>query len=256
MEIDTGSLLVAEIVNYSLKGLIAGVGRGTGFTKHVRLLSLKVNLDDDLSSLVNAIAETRMVDYGNIVVLPSKVVAIVEKRFVHGLTVRNYQRCVTDLEYARQHLTMEDGSTLTERDQIGLDKIDPRKKLGLAYPSNPNRSAHEIAKLILQRTGAKVDAVISDSDAGSKKGMALIGCPSILVTPIGATRGLRLFYCMRVAVAAELSWNNNDSTPVLLVQPSTTSSHLKREFMGELRYEGFLDATREEDILYFKRIRQ
>src|SRR3989344_4214235 len=75
----------------------------------------------------------------------------------------------------------------------------------------------------------------------------------IIVTPIGATKGLRLFYCMRVAVAAEATWNNIENTPIILIKLDQ-SAYKERESIGELRYNGFLDANKEEDIISSKNL--
>jgi hypothetical protein len=215
----------------------------------VRPISLHLDEDDKLDKLVNAIISTKLLKNGDVIVVPSKVVAILEKRFVYGLTVENYNRCITDFDFARKHLEMSDKDPLTEKDQIGLDKIDPKRKLGIRYPKDPNFSAYKIAKSIRNKIGIEVDVVISDSDSGGRKGSILIGCPTIIATPIGATKGLRFFYCLRAAVAAEIVWNNVEDTPIVLLQPPENYAVRLRKNIGKLRYRGFLDATKEEDII-------
>ena len=164
-----------------------------------------------------------------------------------GLTIQNYKQCITDFDYARKHLRMANGGKLTLKDQIGLDKIDPARKLGVRYPRNPNLSAYILADKILKRTEGKVDVVISDSDSGGKKGIRVIGCPTIIATPIGATKGIRMFYCMRAAVAGDCVWNNVENIPALRIIPYQASRI--RIGIGELRYNGFINASREEDVL-------
>lgn len=248
MKFSKETILLGDIVNYSLKGLIAALGKGVGITKSVRPISFYVSEDNNLDDFVNAIISTNLLKEGDIIVIPSKVVAMLEKRFVYNLTIENYNKCVTDFHFAKKTLKMADKDPFTKRDQIGLDKIDPARGLGVRYPKDPNLSAYKIAEAIKNKIGIKIDVVISDSDSGGRKGIKLIGCPTIIATPIGATKGLRLFYCMRVAVAAEVTWNNVENLPVLLIQPYQASR--LRKNVGEFRYKGFLNAQREEDIRF------
>ncbi|OHA61952.1 MAG: hypothetical protein A2117_00080 [Candidatus Wildermuthbacteria bacterium GWA2_46_15] len=231
-----------------MKGITAALGKGTGITKFVRPISFKVNENSKPSDIADSLLTSNILGEGDIVVIPSKVIAILEKRFVYGLTMENYRQCINNLNFARANLTTPDSDPISEKDVIGLDKLDPEKKIGLRYPKNPNLSCYEIAKRVKDASGLKIDVVVSDSDAGGAKGVKLIGCPTILVTPIGATKGLRLFYCMRVAVAAEAIWNNVENTPIVLAQ-LYHSVYKTREGVGEFRYDGFLNAHKEPDII-------
>jgi len=247
MQLSKETILLSDIVNYSIKGLTSALGKGEGVTKFLRPISFQVKEESDLRHLADTIISTNLLENGDIVVVPSKVVSLLEKRFVYGLTLENYNRCISDIAFARKKLKMVDKGILTKQDQVGLDKIDIKKKIGVRYPKDPNLSCYRIAKHILGKSNKRVDVVISDSDSGGEKGVALIGCPTIINTPIGATKGLRLFYCMRVAVAAEITWNNIKNMPILLVQPYQASRIRKN--IGELRYKGFLNAEKENDIL-------
>ncbi len=240
-------ILLGDIVNYSIKGMTAALGKGEGITKYIRSISFHANDKSYFSSLAEAIVSTNLLESGDVIVVPSKVVSILEKRFVYGLTVENYTRCISDMDFARNNLEVSGSDPLSEKDQIGLDKINPQKKIGVRYPENPNLSCQNIAKHIYKKSGKNVDVVICDSDSGGVKGIKLIGCPTIINTPIGATKGLGLFYCMRVSVAAEITWNNVADMPILLVQPYQASR--LRKNVGELRYEGFLDAQLEKDFV-------
>lgn len=246
MNWQSDDIKLADIVNYSVKGVGAALGKGEGVTKKVLALQLQINEGDSFETVAQFLQSTQLLDDGDIVVIPSKVVSIIEQRFVYGVTIENYKQCTTDINYARQHLTYDGEDTFTEKDMIGLDKIDPAKKLGVRYSADPNKSATNLASAIKKIAKVNVDVVITDSDSGGKKGIALIGCPTIINTPIGATAGLRLFYCMRAAVAAELLWNNTPHTPLVLVKPYQASRI--RESVGQLRYAGFLNADKEADL--------
>ncbi|OQB05525.1 MAG: Coenzyme F420:L-glutamate ligase [bacterium ADurb.Bin212] len=249
MKFSQETLFLAEIYNYSCKGIIAGLGKGEGITKKIKLLSYKIDENSDYKGLAKFLLASNLLDDGDIIALPSKVISIIEKRFVNGVTVENYKKCITDLDYARKNLKVMNGGEISRRDQIGLDKINPEKKLGVIYPKNPNLSAHQISKEFEKISGDKIDVVITDSDSGAIKGVDLIGCPTVINTPIASTKGLGLFYAMRIAVAAEISWNNLDYCPILLVKPYEASRI--RESIGEIKYNGFLDANRENDYLKF-----
>lgn len=247
MNLSRETILLGDIVNYSVKGLTAALGKGEGITKSLRSISFKVNDKSSFMDLGDAVISTNLLETGDIIVIPSKVLSLLEKRFVYGLTIENYNQCISDMNFARSNLKLLDDDPLTEKDQIGLDKINPEKKIGVRYPKNPNFSCYKIAKYIYKKSAKKIDVVICDSDSGGKKGVKLIGCPTIINTPIGATKGLRLFYCMRVAAAAEITWNNIKNTPILLVQPYQ-ASRLRKD-VGELRYEGFINAKKETDFI-------
>lgn len=249
MQLSKETILLGDIVNYSIKGLTAALGKGEGITKFLRPIPFQIDNKSGLKDLANAIISTNLMEDGDIIVIPSKVVGLLEKRFVYGLTIENYNQCVNDLNFARKKLKTADKYPLTKRDQVGLDKIDPERGIGIRYPKDPNFSCYKIAKYILEKRHKKVDVVICDSDSGGRKGIILIGCPTIINTPIGATKGIRLFYCMRVAVAAEMTWNNIKNMPILLVQPHKYQANKSRKNIGELRYRGFIDANKEKDFL-------
>lgn len=246
MDFNKEIILLSDIVNYSVKGITAALGRGSGITKTIHAVSFHVAEDDTIENFTKTLINKEKFEDGDVIVIPSKVVAILENRFVYGLTLENYYQCITDLEYANTNLKTPDSMPITRKDQIGLDKLDVDRGLGTRYPANPNQSAYAIAELINAKSQARVDVVITDSDSGGVKGIELIGCPTVVVTPIGATRGLRLFYCMRLAVAAELTWNNIPDMPILVVKPYQARF---RKGVGKFRYEGFLDASQEDDIV-------
>jgi len=244
-------LFVSEVFNYSCKGIVAGLGKGEGVTKKVKLLFIQIKKSSTIEALVQFLVSTKLIEDGDIVAFPSKIISILEKQYVYGLTIENYKRCTSDLEYARKTLKTEGSALITDKDIIGMDKLDAEKKIGVIYPENPNKSAHIIADKFFEVSGSKIDVVITDSDSGAEKGMKLINCPTIINTPIGATKGLGLFYSMRVAVAAEINWNNVENAPVFLVKPYQASR--LRKNIGELKYNGFLNAEKEDDYKKFIR---
>jgi len=240
-------ILLADIVNYSIKGITGALGKGEGLTKEMHPVFFHIDNNSSINDLIDILSDMKLLENGDILVLPSKLIAVLEKRFVYGLTINNYNQCINDLEFARKNLQLPGKKPLTKRDQIGLDKIDPEKGIGVCYSTDPNLSAFNIAEGIKKNTGLKVDVVITDSDSGGKKGIALINCPTIVATPIGSTKGLRLFYCMRVAVAAEMIRNNTKNIPAIVIKPYQASK--LRKDIGALRYKGFLNGKREKDVI-------
>src|SRR3989344_8367347 len=105
MEFSKEIILLSDIVSYSLKGITAALGKGTGITKFVRSISLKIDEKSRLPDVVDFILATNLLVDGDIIVVPSKVIALFEKRFVYGLTMENYERCISDLNFARENLT-------------------------------------------------------------------------------------------------------------------------------------------------------
>jgi len=238
--------LLADIVNYSVKGITGALGRGAGITKEMYPIFFHMDDNSSVDDLINVLADIKLIENGNIIVLPSKLIAILEKRFVYGLTIENYSQCINNLDFAKKTLQLPDNKPLSKKDMIGLDKIDPERGIGVRYPDDPNQSAFDIAEGIRNKANLKIDVVITDSDSGGRKGIDLINCPTIVATPIGATKGLRLFYCMRVAVAAEMIRNNTKNIPAVIIKPYQASR--LRKNVGELRYPGFLEGTREKDV--------
>ena len=251
MEFSKEISLLADIVNYSVKGITGALGKGAGVTKKMHPVYFHIDDNSTVDDLVKILSGTKLLEEGDIVVFPSKLIAILEGRFVYGLTIENYSRCISDLDFARKLLKAHGDDPISNKDMIGLDKINPEKEIGVRYSKDPNLSAYNIADGIRKNTGLKIDVVITDSDSGGKKGINLIGCPTIVATPIGATGGLRLFYCMRVAVAAEMIRNNMENIPAIIVKPYQASRIRKN--VGELRYNGFLDGKKEADLKIKKR---
>ncbi len=239
--------LLADIVNYSVKGITGALGKGEGLTKKMRPIFSYIKDGSNINNLITILSSAKFLENGDIIVLPSKLIAVLEKRFVYGLTIDNYNRCINNLKFAKKILKPSDNKPLTKKDIIGLDKINPEKGIGVRYSNNPNQSAFKIADGIKKNTGLKIDVVITDSDSGGKKGIILINCPTIVATPIGATRGLGLFYCMRVATAAEMIRNNTKNIPAVVIEPYQASK--LRKNIGEFRYSGFIDGRKEKDIV-------
>jgi len=247
MKLNKENVFLADVVNYSLKGLLCALGKGAGFSKSAQPIFYHVDYATTVEIFSDTLVKSGLLGAADILIIPSKIVALLERRYVYGLTVENYSQCIRDLDFSRKHLKVKDNDLLTKKDIIGLDKFDPGKKIGLRYPKDPNYSAYKIAQHIKKKSGLLVDVVISDSDSGGKKGLALINCPTIIATPIGATKGIRLFYCMRASAAAEATRNNIQNMAGVLIKPGDDQFMHARDHVGELRYRGFLNGNNEDD---------
>lgn len=228
-----------------LKGMAAAMGAGSGITRvMVPVASAPVRPGDDPlgGRLVAAVADG---EDGDIVVVASKVVSLGQRRVVR-LAAAPETGTAERREALRATLsTAFPGSGM--RDVIMLDRGEAESEYILG-PSDPNRAAHVFAARLAERTGVRVDVVISDSAAGVSKGEALIGCPTFLATPVGATAGLSLSHAQRCASGAELVRNARLLHPFTIVRPESPRSR-NRARIGEFRYEGFLDAARESRLL-------
>ena len=96
---------------------------------------------------------------------------------------------------------------VTAKDLICADSLLdwPDGPMATAGVLDPNQAARDIALQIAQRLGKSCDVVISDTDTGLDIRETLINTITIGATPLGATGGLVIYECMRIANAAEFA---------------------------------------------------
>ncbi|MER5466301.1 MULTISPECIES: coenzyme F420-0:L-glutamate ligase [unclassified Streptomyces] len=234
-----------EMIGQCLKGLAAALGSGSGVTHvMVPVESPPIRSGDDILA-PDVVAEVAAGEDGDIVVVASKVVSLEQRRVVRLAAAPDIGTAARR-EELRATLCAEFPDAGV-RDVVMLDRgaADSEYILG---PTDPNRAASELAARLSERVGIRVDVVISDSAAGVSKGEALIGCPTFLATPIGATAGLSLLHAQRCASGAEIVRNARPRHPFTIVRPESLRSR-RRARIGEFRYGGFLDAARESRFL-------
>ncbi|MGY4767733.1 coenzyme F420-0:L-glutamate ligase [Kribbella sp. CWNU-51] len=241
-----------ELLNQALKGLLAGLGHGSGATRKGSPISLRspVEIGDDLvrPELLEAMAGRPP---GSYLVVASKVVSLAERRVItiprNPLPPRRAPEVL--LERLRM-VAITQGTEVTVRDAIGADLLDDDgEHLTFALlPSNPNRSAHELAAAIWRETSVSCDVIVTDTSAGWAKGVDLIGIPTFLATPIGLTGGCDLYYAQRLAATAEVIRNEVPLTPFVVVDPPTDRSRL-RDRTGTFVGDGFFDSKGTEVYL-------
>jgi len=241
-----------EVLNQALKGILAGLGHGSGATRRGTTVAVAAPIgpgkDVVTPELVDAI-EGR--PDGAYVVIASKPIAISHGRLV---TVPKYplprRRAPGELhELLVRHAPPTIGP-VTFRDALGADLEEDRgdELVFSLLPVSPNLEAYEIAQKLLKRSGVKCDVVISDTSAGWAKGVRLVGAPTFVATPIGMTVGVDFFYAQRLASMAEVLRNEVPLTPYVIVDPPTDRSR-QRAGIGSRRDGGFLVVTGEEPYL-------
>jgi F420-0:gamma-glutamyl ligase len=244
------------VLNAVLRGIISAHGAGGGITGEV--VPVRINLqitsyENLLADAARAICNTGIED-GDIVVLTSSVVALAQGRTVpfgtipKNSSVRNEIPALMSFskleEYARlisetQHLSC------TVRDILLSDTIAVDGQLVLLLgPEQPNDVAFDLATLLKENQNVNCDVVLKDSDAGGSCGNIVVGHPTLVATPLGATKGLSILEAMRVAAAGEALMGKKNGIPVVLCRPANAVVR-DRHGMGERRTGAFLDATSE-----------
>lgn len=241
-----------EMLNQALKGVLAGLGSGSGPTRKCEAIEVKnkINVGDDIIT-EELLKACRRYKSGSYLVIASKIVSISERRIV---SIPKYpvpkRRTPREMRRILQESANEEIGLITIRDAIGADLIETTKDTFYfaLLPENPNRVAAEIAGRIRKETGKLIDVIITDTSSGWRKGIEIIGIPTLLATPIGSTRGCDIYYAQRLAAMAEVARNTGKITPYVLVEPPTIRS-LTRPGCGEPREDGFLQADGSEIYL-------
>ena len=240
-----------EMLNQSLKGIISGLGSGSGPTKNAIVVKLSKEIEPGEHVVSeNLIDACRQCQDGAYLIIASKVISISQRRIIevpkYPLPDRHAPNEMFNLLKRYNKNNME----ITLRDAIGADLIfETDTELSFALlPDNPNCEAAEIAKKLYESTGKRIDVIISDTSSGWCKGKDLIGIPTLLATPIGSTRGCDIYYAQRLSAMAEVLRNKEALAPFIIVEPPTIRSRT-RSHCGEAREEGFLMGNNQEVYL-------
>ncbi len=237
----------SEMLPQAMKGLLAALGAGSGITRTVlpiRTSSLGTWADIWDSPLVSAVQRAPT---GCVVTVASKLVATVQGRRVTdgqlSAAVGGGQPVGDILQILRKIAQVP----VDERDVLMID-ADDEPDTWILGPSDPNGFAAQLSAGLHERTGTWCDVVITDSGAGAAKGTRLIGAPTYICTPVGATAGLSLVHAQRTAVVGEYFGNSEQGLPFTLISPQGARS-ANRPGVGSLRYHGFLDSAAESSSL-------
>ena len=241
-----------EVLNQALKGLLAGLGHGSGATRHGTLVSLAAPITPGMDIVAPALVEAMTGrKNGAYVVVASKPVAISGGGLVtvlkYPLPKRRAPKEMLELllRYAPPNI-----GPVTLRDAIGADLEEDRggELVFSLLPFSPNREAHAISERLFERTGVKCDVIITDTSAGWAKGLAIVGAPTLIATPLGMTAGVDFFYAQRMASMAEVLRNEVPLSPYVIVDPPTDRSR-QRQNCGHRVDGSFISVTGEESYL-------
>lgn len=242
---------VAQATNAALKGLMGHLGQG-GQVACATIpvpghLSMEGGEDQLATDIACAMAPGRLLS-GDIVVVSEKVVAIAQRRLfplhiLEGQDPRTIDRSDGADLLARVREFVPDTSW---KQLLCADSLPdwPAGPVATAGVHDANLVAYKIARAIGETHHVACDAVVSDTDTGLDVREHLINCITIGATPLGATAGLTIYDCMRVANAAEFCRGSDRGIPIVICRPHRRRS--RREGLGEYRgYHGWLDAGHE-----------
>lgn len=246
---------LAQAVNAAFKGLVAAEGQGGHIAKSVIPISEKLHPERGEESLLDEIvaalpgADLRS---GDVVVVSESLFAIAQGRLFPLEVLYQFDPKTTDMESREDilELVKQYVPDVTLDDLLcadALPELSPPQ--ATAGARDPNGIAYRLAQLIQERHERCCDVVVSDTDTGLEVRETLIGCPTVNSTPLGATGGLVIYECMRVANAAEFCRGASRGIGVVICRPHERRA--ERGGVGEPRgYQGRLDLGRERLIGY------
>lgn len=243
---------LAVATNAALKGLLGAQCQSGHICARAVPVPIRLDLEKGWVQTKNAIAEALrgQVQRGDVLVVADKVIAAALGRIAPAEILSNPDPKTVGRDALPQLAARWERALgvpvkpvhLLLADEYGED----RATLGC---DAPNRRAGELATAVREETGVAVDVVISDTDTGIDTRTPLIGTLTLGATPLGATRALNLYECMRCAVAAEFVRGHDRGIPVVRCVPA--ERRRQREDLGERRdYDGVLDASREPGIAH------
>jgi F420-0:gamma-glutamyl ligase len=239
-----------QAVNAAFKGVMGALGEGGQIAKEVIPLACQLHPEKGLQELmveIRAALEGAGLQEGDVVVISEKLFAIAQGRLFPLSLLYAQDPKMTDREGRRDMLPAiaEHVPDIEETDLLLADALPdwPDEPMATAGVRDPNGIAYEISQTIKEASGVRCDVVISDTDTGAEIRETVIGCPTVGATPIGATGGLVLYECMRVAMAAEFARGSSRGIPIVICRPH--ERHATRTGVAKHRYPGMLDATRE-----------
>lgn len=241
-----------EMLNQALKGMLAGFGYGSGPTRKCEAIEVGKKINPGESVITEELIDVcRRYKSGSYLIVASKIISVSENRIV---TIPKYplpkRRAPLEMQKILQEHARNEIGEVTIKDAIGADLLETTEDnfVFSLLPSNPNKTARDIAVEIRERTGITMDVIITDTSSGWKKGIEFLGIPTLLATPIGSTAGCDIYYAQRLAAMAEVARNTGKLSPYVLVEPPTVRS-LTRNGCGEAREYGFLKADGNEVYL-------
>jgi hypothetical protein len=250
----TSQFDIAQAVNAALKGHMASTGIGGQTTKTIHPVRCELHPEQGYSKvkaeIVHFISEANISD-GDTIVISEKILAIAQNRLFPLEIIADNDPKTTDAEGRKEIISSVKRyvDNVTSTDLICSDYLEdyPKGAMATAGTHDPNTVAFDLSKAIFEKTGITCDTIITDTDTGLDVRETLIGHITIGATPLGATAGLALYECMRIAVAAEYCRGSSRGIPMVICKP-----HLRRQYregLGEFRgYSGRLNSDKEPII--------
>lgn len=243
-----------DVMNAVLRGIVSANGAGGGITGDV--ISVPVELpvasyEVLLATVAHALRET--VRDGDVVVLTSSVIALAQGRVVPFGSIPKSSGVRNEIPALMTMAALADcAKQIADRYQLPCSVKDvllsdsfvrEDETVLLLAPQRPNDVAFDLATKLRKELAVACDVVIKDSDAGLV-GAVVIGHPTLVATPLGATKGLSILESMRVAAAAEARMGKKNRIPVVVCRPANAVV-CNRRGIGERRADAFLDASSE-----------
>lgn len=249
-----------DFFNLILKGILCGLGAGGEYKK--RAVSVKANLHPErgyehlMEEFTDSLKKAKLSD-GDVVVFPAKLFAIAQNRLLPSSFLEKYgkpSRLPNNLaDKLIAEAKKEFGLDIERIDVYASDKTYVKDGFSSLLPSNPNRIASDIAEKIKKHLNKLVDVVVTDTlNIHAHKQSRMSGFPSLLATPIGATKGIVPHDLIRASVAAEVVRNKERNTPIVILKAEKGFVR-KGPNIGKFRYNGRIDIGKEKNVLDFLR---
>ncbi len=244
---------LAIAANATFKGLLGSMGQSGQIAKKTIPISVLLPVKNGIDALINSIGKSLVetdLKNGDVVVVAEKPYPVAQNRLIPFDLIRkadpkklsqiDREKLLRDIgRYV--DAPVSDESLILADTYIDDHDIGEKATVG-AF--DHNRLSYLTAQAIYQYTNKVVDVVISDTDTGVDVRKMIIGCITLGATPIGATKGLNLYECMRAACAAEFARGADKGIPIVICRPAFRC--VDRDDTGDYRgYAGMLDYNKE-----------
>lgn len=242
---------LALAVNAVVKGYMGSIGQGGAVTDSVDPVRVQLPTEHGVDRLIHEVVralENQNLRDGDIIVISEKPFTIAQGRlfplqllYDHDPKTRDREARGDLLALARQHVPSLDLDDLLLSDSLPDHPSGPKASAGMR---ECNEIAARVADVVSADLGRRCDVVVSDTDTGLDVRETLINRITLGATPLGATAGLVLYECMRVANAAEFARGSHKGVPIVVCRPHPR--RVRREGVGEYRgYKGRLNGANE-----------
>lgn len=250
---------LAVAVNASFKGLLASMGESGQIAKKAIPFSTSLDIHTGIEDLIEQIGlklKGAHLEDGDVIVIAEKPFPVSERRLIPINLILN-KNDPKKLDKKQRKALKEKCSDIIkdkidDEDLILADCYDKDPKLGKMATigaSDHNLLAAKCATSVKKHTGKLVDVIISDTDTGMDIRQSIIGCITITATPVGATKGVNLYECMRASSAAEFCRGSDKNIPIVICKPADRCR--VREGIGNYRgYSRKLQLSCEKGITY------